>query len=158
MNEKEFEITKKRWANLIGEFIVEFAEIESNLSFILLKDAKEKLMADYKLPFNFSAKLRRATEVLQTKMTESEYKKYTELKERIEELVEDRNLIAHNTLSITVLINAKEEVMLGDYVIARDSDVDTYITNEMLKECTKKVAICSKELTDMLVNAKTRLI
>jgi hypothetical protein len=114
------------WRNLIGDFMMEFSEIEY-ISYSLWG----KVLPDKNPSHNFKERTRQIISQLNGSRN-IEVKKYLE---RATELADKRNTIAHNPALLQIFINEETNVIYRELAISTFSEGD-YIDLPEIKELT----------------------
>ena len=132
-----------KWRNLIGDFMLVFAEVEGELNGLLMDLVSKNEYEDI-IKNQFKARQSKAKTLVKEKVLD------TELVNRVNTLLDkllnfaenERNLIAHNPLELS-LESIFEDITY--FEIRSQKKSDKYITYEKLKQKYEQLHTCFKE-------------
>lgn len=115
---QSFEEATKLWSSAVGEFIVEFTQIEQLLHFVLERHLRDSLIKSEHLADSFENRINLMKLILKNKVTEETYLELDKSCQTIMRLKNIRNLLAHNSIVLVVEKNSAGEIRLAEYEVA----------------------------------------
>lgn len=115
---QSFEEATKLWSSAVGEFIVEFTQIEQLLHFVIERHLRDSLIKSEHLADSFENRINLMKLIFKDKVTEDTYLELDKLCQTIMRLKDIRNLLAHNSIVLVVEKNSAGEIRLGEYEVA----------------------------------------
>lgn len=132
-----------KWRNLIGDFMLVFAEVEGELNGLLIDLAFGNGYEDI-IKEQFKARQSKAKTLVKEKVSDTKLaNQVNTLLDKLLNFAEnERNLIAHNPLELS-LESLFEDITY--FEIRSQKKSDKYITYEKLKEKYEQLYACSRE-------------
>ena len=132
-----------KWRNLIGDFMLVFAEVEGELNGLLSDLSSTEEYEDI-IKSLFKARQSKAKELVKQKVSDTELviRVNTLLDQLLNFAENERNLIAHNPLELS-LDSIFEDITY--FEIRSQKKSHKYITYEKLKQKYKQLHACFKE-------------
>lgn len=115
---QSFEEATKLWSSAVGEFIVEFTQIEQLLHFVIERHLRDSLIKSEHLADSFENRINLMKLIFKDKVTEDTYLELDKSCQTIMRLKDIRNLLAHNSIVLVVEKNSAGEIRLGEYEVA----------------------------------------
>jgi hypothetical protein len=114
---KSFEEVNELWKRDIGDFIMQFTQIEQVLH-LVIEGNKTKTDIEFDIEkMTFENRIKLMKNILKDKLNDKKYLELEKLCSTIMRLKNTRNLIAHNGIAVTIEKNGKDEIRLGEFEI-----------------------------------------
>ena len=145
-NIQSFEEAEKLWSSAIGEFIIQFTQIEQLLHFVIERHLRNTLIKNENLADSLENRVNLMKLILKNKLTDEGFLELEKSCQTIMRLKDIRNLLAHNSIVLAVEQNNVGEIRLGEYEVASLKNKNKSIKYkklikeiEVLKECVRKI-------------------
>lgn len=151
--EVDFYYEEKKWAPLIGKFILDFANIEEFLHVVIHFYFKETLLDEEDIPDNLLKRIKLFEKVLLNRILveASDKEKLAEAVSKVRQLIPIRNLVAHNSLGLVVEEDAEGAMRIGGFEITGRKKKEVFLNYESLSEKVKQLEFCRNQLSELLL-------
>ncbi len=116
-NIKSFEDAKRLWSTAVGEFIIEFTQIEQILHLVIERYLTDKLVTNENLVDSIENRIKLMQLIIKDKLTEKNFFELQKHCQTLLRLKDTRNLIVHNSLVLIIEQNNLGEIKVGEYEI-----------------------------------------
>lgn len=152
-NVKSFEEAAKLWSIVVGEFIIEFTQIEQLLHLVIAKYLTQTLIKNEHLTESFEKRIKLFKEIMQSKLAENDFVELDKLCQTVMRLKNTRNLIAHNSLVLEVEQNSDGELRISEYVVASLINKNKAIRFKKLQSEVANLKSTVKQMSDIVVRS-----
>ena len=151
--EVDFYYEEKKWAPLIGKFILDFANIEEFLHEVMRYYFMDTLLDEEDIPDNLLKRIKLFEKILVNRiLTEaSDKEKLAEAISKVRQLIPIRNLVAHNSLGLIVEENAEGVMRIGGFEITGRKKKEVFLNYESLSEKVKQLEACRNQLSELIL-------
>lgn len=148
-----FEYEEKRWAPLIGKFILDFANIEEFLNEVIRHHIRDTLLDESYMPDNLGKRIKLFEKILKKDILDNpkDKAKLTKVVKDIQDLVPIRNLVAHNSLGLVVEENAKGQMRIGGFQITGRKNKSVYLDYKSLADKVKQLETYRNTLFELVL-------
>jgi hypothetical protein len=152
-NITNIEDATKLWSAVVGEFIIEFTQIEQLLHIVIEKYLADKFIANEHLLDSTENKINLMKLIMKEQLTDQKFLELEKLCQTILRLKEIRNLIVHNSLVLVVEQNNIDEIKVGEYEIGSLKKKKKSINYKKLLSETKELKETIKKISIIIVSA-----
>lgn len=150
--EEKFEDEEKKWVPLIGQFIFDFANIEDYLHQVIQYYLSSTQIRSDDISTSLPKRISLFKRILLSNVVKEPAKQkiFEETINQILELVEIRNLVAHNSLSLSLYEKDGNFHVSGFEISGRKKD--KFLTYDDLKEKSVQLNSCRKKLSEFMLD------
>ncbi len=150
--EEKFEDEEKKWVPLIGQFIFDFANIEDCLYQVIQNHLSNSQITDEDITSILAKRIKLFKRILLEKVIKDPDKQmdFEILVNQILELVEIRNLVAHNSLGLS-LYEKNGNFHVGGFEISGRKK-NTSLTYEDFKDRCLQLSSCRKRILEVMLD------
>ena len=135
---------KEKWAQLIGQILISFGDIEM-ITYRCLKTFPSENILPSVINMKLGQRIDLISNVLKSKFGENDINKIISLLGRVKGLSKQRNLIAHNPMSLDIYENEQGKISGLKEVIRSEKDESKYVHySDLIKTSTELSEIVPK--------------
>jgi hypothetical protein len=150
-----FAEAEKKWVPLIGQFMIGFVGIENSMHEVIKSYISESLINESDITERFGDRLKLFHKILNSMLNENKKNKLNEVIISLNKLKATRNLIAHNSLSLSFEKTKNGELRGIGFQISSRRNENVGIKYAELARRTKELVVCRNALAELMMDFHT---
>ena len=151
--ENDFSKEEKKWSPLIGQIILDFANIEEFFYEVINFYLRKSIIKTDDINGSFDKRLDLFVKIIKSELTLSlvDKNKLDLAIKQIQNHKTTRNLVAHNSIGLMVNEDENGNMRISGYQIVGRKNEKVYINLEMLENSAKSISTSRKNLGEILL-------